>query len=815
MTADLHMLKSNLNKALLGLSDEPYHRRDISNLAMLANPEPIFYAMVRLLSIGEIQDDYSSLEYLRSTYMHYVSEHRNCNFTFDDLFEEGWLVKSIGEWHFIGFRSNYEHLPDVDMREESICKFIASLPYNRETGLVHVDITGYSFIRLSQEINRDYTWFVENELFSSVENNTNIYALAESSELWKKLGNKALGVARSQGMELERVLRLAHALQLYPSPSDLPAGDSDEHKTLLDMLAHDSFDWGQVGQILLTACHLQYHCLGAEQKQNIAMPSTTRLRHFWLWHIVYEPLCHLPRGTWQDMIFYYFLHRYNTLGDIDKQRFCRLICHPFYQIKLVESHVLEPLIDCLADEPLFLAVLLPLTEDLQVRATDVSPQASTDLLAYLWKLNPAPEEMAEYLIFLSTKDTMVGRGNKGYAFLYRNLISRIKDSGTPALIQGCLNHVVGQIDGASAVDLNHYYLLLLDLSWAVKRLPVAERQENYEKIYQAVIRWGKRNQADNLLLSTLSENSWERADWPNILRANLIKATEFFDNIESVLKVDELQNVQHGKLAECYLRLGLLWLACLSQHSKFENLDSIQVKYVQFFFSSHEKLHLFSGDYLGIFRSEETLAMILNYYPQFCYEARDTFSKLIKTIDDTRCVDLIIWFPYIESQDLQEVFLERLPLILSSIQKHACFLPTLRTLADNLVEIGLGLRETEKQTDTLRKIVESLKDIQTTFEITRPKLVGGEDNYNKWIDSLKDYILLLEDKWDELDKNEFYRAYHCLHLGDLKSLREAERILSSYFENGKVGYAFNYMVVEALLREKIVTQRNWKNSTVL
>ena len=32
---------------------------------------------------------------------------------------------------------------------------------------------------------------------------------------------------------------------------------------------------------------------------------------------------------------------------------------------------------------------------------------------------------------------------------------------TPALIQGCLNHVVGQIDGASAVDLNHYYLLVL------------------------------------------------------------------------------------------------------------------------------------------------------------------------------------------------------------------------------------------------------------------------------------------------------------------------------------------------------------------
>ena len=60
METDLLRLKNNLSKTVCKLSDKPYYRQDdIFDLAKLAVPEPLFYAMVRLLSIGEIQDEYS------------------------------------------------------------------------------------------------------------------------------------------------------------------------------------------------------------------------------------------------------------------------------------------------------------------------------------------------------------------------------------------------------------------------------------------------------------------------------------------------------------------------------------------------------------------------------------------------------------------------------------------------------------------------------------------------------------------------------------------------------------------------------------
>ena len=808
METDLLMLKHNLSKMVCRLSDEPYYGRDILDIAMLATPEPFFYAMVRLLFIGEIQDDNGNMEYLCSAYARYVQEHCGCGFTLDDLFAEGWLVKSIDEWRFAGFRSDYAKLQDVDGREKSICEFIASLPYNRETGLVHVDVTGGGFAHLSQEVHRDLTWFLKNGLLSSDENGAGIYVLAESSGLWKALGNKALGAARSQGMKLERVLRLAHALRLYHRPSDLPAGDCDEHRDLLDALESDKLNWEQMEQILLTACRLQYRSLNGEQRQRIAMPHAPRLRYSWLWRTVYEPLCHLPRDTWRDDIFYYFLRRYNSLGKIDQQRFCGLLCHPFYQIMLVESHVLSPLVECLADSRMPLIALLPLTETLQAELADVGYQASSGLLAYFWELHPAPEEVVEYLVFLSINDKMRGANHQGYVYLYRKLMACIRESASPELVRGCLDYVTGQVVSASAVDSNHYFLLLLGLSRAVKRVPATGRQEAYAKIYQTVVGWLHRNRAEDLLLSTLPKDTWERADWSSILKANLTESEKFFDNIGAVLAVEELRNLQHGKLAECYLRLGLLWLTCLSKCVKSNELDLLQVKYVKFFFSSHDKVHLFGGDYLDIFQSEETLALILQYYPHLGHEAKDTFIQKLKSIDDDRCVDLILWFPYIESQELQAVFLERLPKMLPLIQENVSFYPTLRTLADNLVEIGLGLREEGNQADTLQKIVASLRDIQATFNSARQKLGGREEGYNEWVDSLGYRILLLNENWSELEKKDFYRAYHCLKLGDYESLRVAEQILAPHYENGEVSYAFNYMVAEALLVEALIKKND-------
>ena len=808
METDLLMLKHKLSKVVCRSSDSSYYGRDIFDLAMLAAPEPFLYAMVRLLFIGEIQDDYGSLDYLRSAYVRYKKKHYGCSFALEDLFAEGWLLKSMDEWRFTGFRSNYTKLQDLNEREKNICEFIASLPYNRETGLVHVDVTGEDFACLSQDAHRKLSWFLEKGLLSFKEQETKIYTLAESSELWKALGSKALGIARTQGMKLERVLHLAHALHLHPRPSDLPAGDCDEHKDLLDALASDKLNWDQMEKILLTACRLQYRSLNEEQRQWIAMPSAPRLRYNWLWRTVYEPLCHISRDTWRDDIFYYFLRRYNSLGQIDRQRFCRLFCHPFYQIMLVESHVLEPLVECLEDSRLPLVALLPLTEALQAEFKEVGYQASSGVLAYFWELHPAPKDVVEYLVFLSIKAKMRGSNHQGYVYLYRELMSRVRETASPDLIQGCLEYVSGQVASASAVDTNHYFLLLLDLSRAVNRIPATGRQEAYEKIYQAVVRWLQRNLVEDLLLSTLPKDSWEKADWSNILKASLAESTGFFDNIGAVLTVEGLQTLQHGKLAECYLRLGLLWLTYLSKCVESSELDLMQVRYVEFFFSSHEKVLLFSGDYLDIFQSEETLALILQYYPHLGHEAKDTFIQNLKSIDDNRCVDLILWFPYIDNKELQAVFLERLPKVLPLIKENVSFYPTLRAFADVLVEIGLGLHEEGNQADTLQKIVASLQDIQATFESARQKLDRREEGYNKWIDSLRYRILLLDENWSELEKNDFYRACHCLKLGDYESLRVAERVLAPHYENGEVSYAFNYMIAEALLVEALIEKND-------
>ncbi len=340
-------LKRELLRMVAGL-ESAGRRTESADWRMLTGKEPLLYAMIRLLFLAEIMPSTGNITYLQSAYTKYVSQHADVEFNVENLFEEGWLVRALDEWRFNGFRSGYGKMQGIDARQMQICEFISNLPYDDESPYcVCIDATSEEFQKLLLDLQCQAGWFIEQKLLVESESKSGQYFIKCESGPWRSLGGKALGAAREQGMELGIVLHLSQALHIYAGPSDLPAGDVDEHRGLLSILAWDKTDWEQLEHILLRGVELRHRQLIPEVRQRWGLPATARLRHVWLWLSLYEEVCQLSYGTYQSYLCHYFLRRFSELRQIDQHQFTLLLSKPLYQIMLVESKVPEALIECL------------------------------------------------------------------------------------------------------------------------------------------------------------------------------------------------------------------------------------------------------------------------------------------------------------------------------------------------------------------------------------------------------------------------------------------------------------------------------------
>jgi|GEM_PF-4198927 len=800
MEKDLFRLKQNLIDAVKNLSDhtEGSSRVDVD---ILAKPEPILYVMSQLLFMGDVVPDAGRLGQLHMTYDKYVQEHNECGFSFDDLFTEGWLINALDEWQFTNYRSLYENIASDDKHSREICEFIAGLSYPIERHRVRVDIYGENFQHLNAEIGKNLDWFIENELLTELSESRGQYALADAAVIWQRLGGLALGAARSQGMDLSRVLQLGCVLGIYANPSELPPGDCDEHAPLLECLMKEDKTWEQIGKILLMSANLAYRGLTDEQMKRLAIPKSIRQRYEWLGREMYEEVCHLPHETYQAYVFHYFLRRYSKLGIYDRERFCALLSKPLYQLMVTWTNMPVPLVECLPIEQTRFFMLLALTEKLQM-SSGQNLSACKALADYILGLHMPSKELVEYLVFLSFKDKVHGRNWHGYLYLYQKISKQVTGNAPSEAVAEAISIAADGLANAEPTDVNHYLGVLLDLSQGARRMHGSTCIVSYTCIYDAVVNWLQRGAKEDLLFSTLPKSVWGRADWQEIVLAVADKAKDFFGGLEQVLPDTDNERLRFSKLAEFHLRIGLIWLTWIKENISTDKLEKLQIKFIRFFFSAQAKLHLFSGDYLRIFNNEDVLAQILGGFPGITERGQEEFKRCLEASYASLGLTLIFWFPYIKVRSWQDSMLSCLPSVLSKGVDSVASYPALSVLADNLVDIGMELYGEDDDT-ALPILLESLQNIYKLFESHLSNLSDEQDNYATWLQTLRKRILLLEKNWSQLEQDDFYLAYHKLENGKIDDLREAMRILQPHFERGEVSYTFNYMVSAARLIEKL------------
>lgn len=772
---------------------------------LLTGKEPLLYTMVRLLFLAEIMPSSGSLSYLQSAYAKYVNQHGSAGFTVENLFKEGWLVRALDEWRFTGFRSGYGELQGEDVRQRRICEFISGLPYDdADQYCVRINTSSEGFQKLLLDLRRQEGWFMEQKLLAEPESKPGQYFIECRSEPWRSLGSKALGAAREQGMELGHVLRLSQALHIYVGPFDLPAGDVDEHRELLSILEQDNTDWKQLESILLLGAELKHGRLMPEAHQKLALPATARLRHDWLWRRLYEEVCQLPHGTFQSYLCHYFLRRFPELGLLDQHKFALLLSKPLYQIMLVESNVPEALIECMEIDNGRLSALLALTEYLHDKLIDNGRLTGECLAAYIWQMKFPPADFVEYLVFLQAGSKRGAREHDLYRVIEQELLDSYKGAAPHVFVTDCLKACVQGLADAQAIDANNYFCLLLELGWGVRRLPAENRSAQYEIIYQGMQQWLKRSQTEDLLLSTLPAEKLDKADWHGILSANQPHSKEFFDSLIGSLPDSGTERLRQGKIAEFLLYLGLRWLEAMPADGK--QIEGFQIKFINFFFAVQDRLGIFHGDYLKILSNEHTLASVLHYYPHLTERAKEKFESMLQEAKSEDAVDLLFWYPHMDSSALRGVYLRLLPDALHHLQEDTHYMPALATVADNLVGTALDLCNKDEQPELQKQIVTVLKQILSLVSERVKSSDRIANDYWQWLDSLQKQLLLLEGDWEALAKDDFFLAQKEILPYQLESLRKAETILRPYVDQGKISFVFNYMITEALLVQALREQ---------
>ena len=87
--------------------------------------KPIGYLLNQLVGIAGLPTNCYDIEYLNECYGKFKQAHSQLPFTINDLFEEGWLIRSVDEWGFGASRYEYERAhARGDQRIEMILAFV-------------------------------------------------------------------------------------------------------------------------------------------------------------------------------------------------------------------------------------------------------------------------------------------------------------------------------------------------------------------------------------------------------------------------------------------------------------------------------------------------------------------------------------------------------------------------------------------------------------------------------------------------------------------------------------------------------------------
>lgn len=806
--------------------------------------KPIGYLLYELVGIAEIPTNYYDIEYLNEFYEQFKQDYPQLSFKVEDLFEEGWLIRSIDEWGFGDSRYEYKRVDTCDdQRNEMILTFVqalAELPY-RDMLFLKIDEGNEAYKDLLKREQLSTAWLIEEKILHKTDNGELV--LDSYSHVWGEYGPGVLGKQLKNCVKdgpfegSERWFRLCQCLCRHFIPQISEEEIGFVYDSCLEYLERDTSTWEQEECILHKRRQIASNRLDVTDAVTIPQKGVERQFFF---RADYAHWCRLENThTKRNLCMGICVNNYSRIGKEERQLFQKILQKPYYYISYFHLHLwenVECLADCLEDPNLFFSAAcqaLRLLHQNTGKEKTLAEHRQKILGEYLWDVlyNGVHqterlwiEQLGEWLIYLYHESgihrTHVrNAGAAVYQELYADLLKHYQTDVVPAgEIEEQLNrYLTEQMRARCQCYVNDVLGVMISL------LALRKEEEHtwmIENMYTAFAIWVEKAMNEDILLSTIRWSLFQYPAWEEVVAYTNDNSFPFLQlvtlkKLETHAKEQEkkMSILREGKLGIIYLYLLLYYIDGNVRLFTDDARKKAQKIFLKIFFKLQEKLEVFSGENIRLLGSNVVIARCMegiSYLP----ECRQQI--FLKKVAKVPFQHLIFWIDYVKNLKIKQQLLKNiLYLEKEKIVENLISLPSLQTVTDKVMDlcreiqeetVSLCLEDKEKNVKKLLEFADYVYQILEEELAHKPEYVKKE--YEDWMESAKCQLLLLKNQEDALlkQKNAFYSGLVYLNSDKLEDLQRAAKIYREYYKNGSLAGTMNYMI--AIARMICVKEQN-------
>lgn len=823
----INEIKEELNKVLELIDIKNKQNSDMINIMDLYDNISILKVLFAVIDNSRCPNNPYEIIKLEEFYYTFFKE-ENKLFTIEELFNEGWLIKCMDEWHQNAVRYKLKNASyfknDKEKQIFSFLKYLAGFPYEDSFRLeiVNIDKLLLEISQIDSSINLE--WLCNESVLNVCDEK---YYIDDGSQLWNKYGNLILAY-RWKTIDEKELIKKFHIWFSYwrkmrncSRPYDYIDNVEELYIACLDKLETENAfsNWILEEKIYRKKIYIEYENL--RKKEDIqfdSLPKNPAERIDFFKRRI-NSMFRIERPYYLAEGLYHFCSRkYSNVPGKLKIRFLACLKIPYINIKYFQNaNNKEILIDCLEDADLFMEGVVNIWNLLN------DAYKMNKYVKEIWRVcdNKILDLLTLKIIYHSDRDFIkvviqlleyLNKESRYYSkektseceYYMAQTYERVLDWYEKKIITNkTVNNLIIEYffnefkNSKNTKSMNDFEIL-------VTLLKFQKDDKYYLKMFETFVSLIKRSENEDFLISTVNWSLFKNKVWIEILRKicnneanfNNLLVTLTINDYKYIVSKNEKQSpiLSIGKISEIYL-----YFLASAIEDLHEDLSKNQKKDIETIFI--EKLFGFQIESSDLFSSEsirllDSYCIISKCMSCVSFMSKNSKSKFIKMAKNIDFGSLIFWVDYIKDNSVRN---ELIKIIVQrneeDLTKYICFIPTYQELINKMISLSFRFDN--------RELVTS---IRSTFDELKNMLMAKEEKiyreYNGWIESIECQILLLEGNEQEIIKgnNSFYKGYIYLNSDKTEDIEKAVQIFEKYLEDkNSVSGILNYFVACVLM----------------
>lgn len=816
---------------------------DMINIIELYDKFSILKVLFTVINNSKYPNNPYEIEKLKEYYNTFFNE-KNKLFTIDELFNEGWLIRCMDEWHQNALKYKLEKSSyfknDKENQIFSFLKYLSVIPYNDFFKLQIVDIDKLLLDISSIDSSITLEWLCKEKVLEVVNGKYYIY---DGSQLWNKYGDFILAYKWKtiDEKDLTRKFNIwfNYWRKMYDcaKPDDYIDNIEEIYKACLDKLEKEkaTSNWILEEKIYRKKMYIEYEDL--RKKKDIEFDSLPEnpVERISFFAIRVDSMFRIERPYYlAERLYYLCSRKYSNVSSELKKRFLACLKIPYVNIEYFQNvNNKEILIDCLEDADLFMESVVNIWSLLSNR------YRKNKYIKEMWM------ECDEKILELLTLKLSYNADIKWIKvviqlFEYLNKKSRYYSkektnereyyiTQTYERVLAWYNKEIIENESVNNLILKHFFndfekskntRSMNDFEILVTILSLQKDDKYYSKMFKTFISLTKRSESEKFLISTVNWKLFQNKVWIRILK-KVCNNEESFKNLLEILNVDNYKYIVNkneknspilniGKIAEIYLYFLAVVIEDLREDLSTNQKKNIEATFIEKFFEFQvENSELFSSESIRILNSQCIISKCMSC---ISFVSKISKNKFINNAKNIEIGSLVFWVDYIKDTLVRnELIKEIVEKNEKDIAKHICFITTYQELINKMILICSRFNNKEL-VKTIRLTFDELKNI------IMAKSEKVQREYSEWIECIECQILLLEGNEKEIinGNNSFYKGCIYLNSNKIEDIEKAVKIFEKYLEDKKsVSGVLNYFIACVLMVIRNIDSENLYNKYLL